>query len=178
MKCNIVGAAALAVVAAAGVRAEPLAELDAMVARCRQAFDARPLTEVAYAQAARSWVKRLYAPVLVNLQVQKTGSSLLPFLASIEITELASAKAAANEDIARALLVSLDENVRRTVDRINLTYQNDAWTVTDGAAVVEVKQNAGDEFSVTDATRLSHDALMQSPGPLGICVAGGQIAAR
>lgn len=171
-------AATMALFAVSGVRAEPLADLDAMVARCRQAFDSRPLTEVAYAPSAQTWVKRLYAPVLVNLQVQKTGSSLLPYIAFIEITELASAKAAANEDVARALIVSLDENVRRTVDRINLTYQNDGWTIVDGAAVTEVKLDAGDEFSVTDAQRLSYESLMHSPGPLGVCVAGGQVASR
>ena len=149
---------------------EPLADFDALVAQCQQAFDQRPVVEVAYAEAASSWVKRLYAPASVAFKVQKTSSRIAPFVGQIEVTEIASARRGDDEDAARALDLSMDENVVRSVRRIHFAYQDDAWVLLGGTHVIEVKRDAGDPYSIADSIKLSREAVMELKGPIGVCV--------
>ena len=150
-------------------QAEPLAEFDVVVARCQQAFSERPMTEVAYAQAAGSWVKRLYAPSSISFQVQKTNSSISPFVGRIEITEMAAARRGDDEETVRTLDVSMDENVLRTVRSIHFAYQGNGWVALGAKLVTEVKRDAAADFSMAATERLSREALMESRGPVSRC---------
>ena len=171
MKSRKVVIAAIVLAAiCANVHAEALADFDALVAHCREAFNERPLSEVAYAEAAGSWVKRLYAPVSLAFNVQKTASRVSPFVAQIEVTEVASARRGEDENAARALNVSMDENVIRSVRRINFAYQDDAWVALSGSAVIEVRRDAEDRFSLAESIKLSRDAVMELKGPMATCV--------
>ncbi len=153
-----------------GLNAEPLAEFDAMAARCREAFDGRPMTEVAYAEAAGSWVKRMYAPTSMVFRALKTASGVSPFVGQMEITEVAAARRGDDEDSARALDVAMDENVMRSVRRVNFAYQNNIWTVLGGTALVEVRRDADGPFAVAEKTRLSREAVLELKGPMAVCV--------
>ena len=172
-KCILV-AVITSALAAASVQAEPLADFDALVARCKQAFDDRPMTEVVYAQAAGSWVKRMYAPAALSYRMQKTNSKISPFIAQIDITELASARRGEDEDTARALTLSMDENVMRSVRRINFSYQDDSWTVIGGSVVTEIRRNLDDAFAVVESVRLSREAVFEARGPVSNCVVGNR----
>ena len=153
----------------ASVQAEAQADFDLLVARCQQAFDQRPTSEVAYAEAAGSWVKRLYAPASVVSRVQKTSSMVAPFVGQIEVTEIASARRGDDEDTARGLNVSIDENVVRSVRRIHFAYQHDAWVALGGTTVIEVKRDAGDSYSIADSSKLSREAVTELKGPISAC---------
>lgn len=155
----------------ANLLAEPLAEFDAIVSRCREAFDGRPTTEVAYAEPAQSWVKRWYAPAEIAFRVRPTGSAVSPFVGQIEITEVASAKQADDEDTVRAMDVSPEVNVMRAVRRINFAFQDNGWTVLGGASLVEVKPSASHKFSPAGSTRLSREAVLNFKGPVATCAA-------
>ena len=157
------------VVACANVHAEPLSELNVLVAHCTEAFQQSPMTEVAYAEAAQSWVKRVYAPPSVTYRVRKTSSTVSPYVAQIEIVQVASARRGDDEDTARALDVSMDENLMRSVRRINFAYQGDTWTVMGGTVVAEVKRDAADEFSRATTARLSREAVLEATGPVAAC---------
>ena len=152
------------------LHAEPLADFDAISVRCKEAFDERPMTEVAYTEAASSWVKRIYAPATMAYHVRKTASRISPFVGQIEITELAAARRCDDEDSARALDMSMDENLIRSVRRINFAYQDNMWMVIGGTSVVEVKRNAADRFSVADSAKLSREAVLELKGPMAACV--------
>ena len=157
-------------VACVQLHAEPLADFDAIAARCKEAFDERPMTEVAYAEAAGSWVKRVYAPATMAYRARKTASSVSPFVAQIDITEVAAARRGDDEDSARAQDVAMDENAIRSVRRINFAYQDNMWTLIGGTAVVEVKRDAAEPFTVADRAKLSREALLELKGPMAACV--------
>ena len=91
-------------------------------------------------------------------------------LAQLEITEVAAARRGDDEDSARALDVSFDENVMRSVRSINFAYQDNGWAVVGGNAAQEVKRDANDQFSLVSKTKLSRDAVMGSKGPMAVCV--------
>jgi hypothetical protein len=154
----------------AAVCAEPLADFEAMVAQCQQAFDQRPRSEVAYAEAASSWVKRQYAPASVAFKVLQTSSKVSPFVGQIEVTEIASALRGEDEESARALIVAMDENVVRLVRRVNFAYQDDAWVALGGTVRTELKRDAEDRFSVADSIKLSREAILELKGPMSVCV--------
>ena len=156
--------------ACAQVRAEPLADFEGIAARCRQAFEQRPVTEVVYAEAANAWVKRSYAPAELSYSARKTSSTVSPFVARIEITEVAAARRGDDEDSARALDVSMDGNLIRSVRSINFAYQDNVWTVIGGTAGMEVKLDANDAFSLVSKNKLSRDAVVGSKGPMAVCV--------
>ena len=171
MKRQVIAMATISLAAmCAPAYPEPLADFDALVAHCQQAFDQRPLSEVAYAEAASSWVKRQYAPASVAFKVQKTGSKVSPFVGQIEVTETASARRGEDEDSTRLLNVSMEENIVRSMRRINFAYRDDAWIALGGTAVIEVKRDAADSFSVADSIKLSRKAIMELKGPIAACV--------
>ena len=152
------------------LRAEPTTDFDAIVARCQQAFNERATTEVAYAEAAGSWVKRQYASAALNYRVQATSSKVAPFVGQLDIVETAAARRADDESSARAMLVSLEENVIRTVREIHFAYQGGRWELLGATMTTEVKRDAADAFAVADKTRLSREALFELRGPVATCV--------
>lgn len=154
----------------ASASAEPLTDLDEVVRRCREAFDQRPATEVIYSSAVNAWVKRQYMPVFITTHTRKTTSIVSPYVAEIDVVEVAAAHQGEDEQSVRALDVSPDENVMRSARRINLAFQDGAWTVIGGASTVEVRRDAGEAFSHVKTSRHSREALLQSKGPLSSCL--------
>ena len=161
---------ALGLLACVSLHAEPLADFDAIAMRCTEAFSERPAMEVAYVQPARSWVKRVYAPATLAYRARKTASKISPFVGQIEITEVAAARRGDDEESARIMDVGMDENLIRSVRRINFAYQDNMWTVIGGTSVVEVKRDAAQAFSVADNAKLSREAVLDLKGPMAACV--------
>lgn len=174
MIANVVIAAIGLVVMCVNANAEPLADFDSIIKRCREAFDLRPTSEVVYAGPAKSWVKRLYAPAKITYDMRKTESAVSPYVAHIQITEVASAQPGEDEDSARALHVSMEENVMRSVRRINFAYQDNAWTVMGGTSILEVKRDAGEQFSVVKSARIGRESVLEFQGPIAYCVAASR----
>jgi len=155
--------------------ADPLTDLDDVIRRCKEAFDQRPVIAVAYAGALNAWVKRQYMPVSVTFRARKTNSVVSPYVAQIDVVELAAAQRGEDEQSVRALDVSLDENVMRSTRRINLAFQDNAWTVIGGASTVEVRRDATERFSNVGTSRHSRESLLLANGPIASCL--GQPAA-
>lgn len=153
--------------------ADPIANLDDLVLRCQQAFNQRPVTEVTYSGAVNAWVKRLYLPTSIAMRARKTPSVVSPYVAEIDVVEIAAAHQGEDEQSVRALDVSPDENVIRTARRINLAYQDGGWNVISGTSTVEVRRDASEAFSKVKISRHSREAMLQSKGPLASCLGDG-----
>jgi len=156
--------------ACASAFAEPLAEFDALVKRCREAFEQRPATEVLYAEPVKAWVKRQYAPTTVVFRVQKTSSSVSPFVGQIEVTQNASAQRGEDENAVRALDVSAEENVMRSVHRISLAFRDNSWTPISGTSRVDVRRDVNDSFTKVDSAKHGREALLELQGPIAMCM--------
>ena len=149
---------------------EPLAEFDALAKLCREAFDQRPAVEVVYAEPVKAWVKRQYAPTTVVVRVQKTSSSVSPFVGQIEVTQTASAHRGDDENAVRALDVSTNENVMRSVHRISLAFRDDGWTPISGTSHVDVRRDGNDPFTRAESSKHSREALLEMQGPIARCM--------
>ena len=158
------------VLASASAFAEPLAQFDALVNRCRDAFDQRPTTEVVYAEPVKAWVKRQYAPTTVVFRVQKTNSPVSPFVGQIEVTQTAAAHRGDDENAVRALDVSTEENVMRSVHRISLAFQDNSWTPISGTSRVDVRRDVNDSFTRAGIAKHSREALLELQGPIAMCM--------
>ena len=156
--------------ASASALAEPLAEFDALGQRCREAFDQRPTTEVVYVESVKAWVKRQYAPTTVVSRVQKTSSSVSPYVGHIEVTQTASAQRGDDEYAVRALHLSMEENLMRSVLRISLAFQDNGWTPIGGSSRVDVRRDKDDSFTKADSARHSREALLDMQGPIAMCM--------
>jgi len=156
--------------ASASAFAQPLAEFDALVQRCRDAFDQRPAIEVVYAESVKAWVKRHYAPTTVLFRVQKTSSPVSPFVGQIEVTQTASAHLGQDENAARALDVSTGENMMRSVHRISFAFQDNNWLPISGVMRVDVRRDVNDAFARVDSAKHSREALLELQGPIAMCV--------
>ena len=156
--------------AAGATQAAPArAAFDALLRRCRDAFDARPLTEVAYAASRDGWVKRSYAPVEIRTALQPTPSPVTPFVAQITVVELASAQAGPDFDTTRALDVPMDRNLLRTEGRMHLAFQEGQWRLLGVRVLLQVKPDPEAEFDTVRAAQLEPPAASQLDGPLGSC---------
>lgn len=156
--------------ASASAFAEPLAEFDALVKRCQDAFDQRPAIEVVYAEPVKAWVKRQFAPTTVVSRVQKTSSPVSTFVGQIEVTQTASAQRGEDEHAVRALDVSTEDNVMRSVHRISLAFQDNRWTPISGAMRVDVRRDVNDSFTTMNSARHSREALLELQGPIAMCM--------
>ena len=128
-------------------RAEPLAEFELIVNRCKQAFDTRASVEVVYAEPAQSWVKRIHAPAVISYDVKKTDSLVSPLVAYLEVIEATAAERGVNEAAAASLNASLEDKAMRSTRRVNFAYRDNTWTLVDGQQWSEYKLKRGDPFS-------------------------------
>ena len=164
------GAAATAESAPVAAAGEPAAVLiDGLVRQCREAFAARPLTEVAYASSRGAWVKRNHAPAEVQAQVQKTVSTVTPYVAQLTVTELASAQPGDDFDTVRAMEVPMDRNLLRSVRRMNFAFQDGQWTLLGAAVLVQVKADPTTDFETVRTAKLEPVAVRQLDGPISAC---------
>jgi hypothetical protein len=148
----------------------PVAVIDRLARQCRDAFAARPLTEVAYASSRGAWVKRSYAPAEVEAQVQKTASAVTPYVAQLTVTELASAQPGGEDfDTARAMDVPMDRNLLRSVRRMHFAFQGGQWTLMGAAVLMQVKADASMDFETARSTTLEPAAVRQLDGPISAC---------
>jgi hypothetical protein len=153
-----------------GARAGPAEELEALMKHCQAVFDQRPMTEVAYSESVGGWVKRQFTPVSIAVRMRKAISSVTPYIARIEITEVAAAHSGVDEASVRALDVSPDENIMRSVRHIHLAFQDGAWVPMGGASRVEVRRSSGEDFSPVKSLRYSRLALLRLGGPIASCL--------
>src|SRR3990167_9286532 len=83
--------------------AEPLAEFQTIVARCKEAHAARPSVRVAYSEARKEWFKTVTRVDGISYDVRKSDSLVSPFTAYIEVTEVMDGDKAPTEDAAKAI---------------------------------------------------------------------------
>ena len=152
--------------------AEPLTDFEAIVDQCKKAFDARPTVEVAWTEAAKSWVKRVYAPIKITYDVQKTNSLVSPFSGYIEITEAVAAKVGLDEASAQALDVSINDEGMRTIRRLNYALRGGAWDIVDGRENFSTKLSANDPYGKPYSLQHTREKLLQKKGPLKSCIVG------
>lgn len=150
------------------------AAFDALLRQCRDAFEARPLSEVAYAPAREGWVKRIYAPAEIAAAMHPTPSPVTPFVAQITVVELASAQAGTDFDSTREMEVPMDRNLLRSEGRLHLAFQEGRWRLLGLQRTLQVKTDPASEFETVRAARLEPQAAMQLEGPLASCI----VAAR
>lgn len=147
----------------------PVVAIEGLVQQCREAFAARPLTEVAYASSRGAWVKRSYAPVEVQAQVQKTVSAVTPYVAQVTVTELASAQSGDDFDTTRAMDVPMDRNLLRSERRMRFAFQQGQWTLLGAAVLMQVKADATVDFETVRSVTLEPAAVRQLEGPISAC---------
>ncbi len=148
----------------------PVAVMERLAQQCRDAFAARPLTEVAYASSRGAWVKRSYAPADVELNVQKTASAVTPYVAQLTVTELASAQPGGGDfDAARAMDVPMDRNLLRSVRRMHFAFQGGEWNLMGAAVLMQVKADATMDFETARSAKLEPAAVRQFDGPIAAC---------
>ncbi len=160
-----------------GIRAQPTVDLQAVVQSCQAEFDQRPTTVVIYSELVGAWVKRQYKPVVIDVHLRKAGSTVTQYVAQLDITDVVAAHSGGDEASVRALDVSPDDNVMRSVHRIHLAFQGGAWVAMGGTSSVDVRRTAGEDFSRVNSVRRSPRSLMVSGGPIASClgqtIAGG-----
>ncbi len=148
----------------------PVTLIEGLAQQCREAFAARPLTEVAYAPSRGAWVKRSHAPAEVQSQVQKTVSAVTPYVAQLTVTELASAQSGDDFDTTRALDVPMDRNLLRSVRRMHFAFQDGQWTLMSAAVLMQVKVDPTTEFETVRSSTLEPAAVRQLDGPIAACI--------
>lgn len=165
--------AALAITCVAPLAAAQQAELaafESLVQRCKAAYTARGLEEVAFADLAKSWVKRVYSPATISYDVRKTDSLVAPLAAHIEIDEFVAAERGPNEEGARALAVSIDGPGSRRVTRINFTLQQGQWTATGATLRVARRLKTGAPFERPEGVIEDPMSLRQTKAPIAQCL--------
>jgi len=151
--------------------AGPPAAFEALVQQCREAFIARPMTEVAYTRSNDAWVKRSFAPAEIRASVQATPSPVSPFVARITVVELASAQPGPDFDSTRALDVPMDRNLLRSERSLHFAYQEGRWTLLSLAVRLQVKADPTVPFETVRTARLEPQAVRLLDGPIAACAA-------
>lgn len=146
-----------------------LAEFEAIVARCREAYASRGLEEVVFAEAAKSWVKRVYAPASIAYDVRKTDSLVSPLVGHIEISQAVAAERAADEAAASALVVPIDGRSTRRTFRINFAHQGGKWSATTAIGMSASKDRAGAPYGRTMSYQENVGELARSKSPIAHC---------
>lgn len=153
----------------AAAAAQAPAAFEAWLRQCRDAFEARPLSEVVYAPARDAWVKRVHAPARIQAQVRPTPSVVTPYVAQITVVELASAQPGPDFDTTRLMDVPMDRNLLRSERRMHFAFQEGQWTLLGMAVLLEVKVDATMDFETVRAARLEPRAARRLEGPIAAC---------
>lgn len=150
----------------ATAHADPLADFEVVVNRCKGAFDARPLSDVVNMPSMNLWIKRVYGPSKVVYDVRKTDSLVSPFVAKIEISEVVASGRTKDEEQTKALDISLEKEGNRFHTQVNFTYQKGVWEVVDGKESMQPGIVGGGTGQVNILTR---ERVLASKGPIKNC---------
>lgn len=152
--------------------ADPLAEFQAIVARCKEAHAARPSVRVSYREARKEWFKTVTRVDGITYDVRKTDSLASPFSAYIEITEVMDGDKAPTEDAASALVVDIDGRAMRTIDRLKFAYQEGAWQLVGGNLNGASRAAKGESFRTDVSLTVSRDSYLKRPAeaPISACL--------
>lgn len=148
--------------------ADPLSEFEAIVKRCKDAYDVRPAYEVDYIEKQKSWVKRAYSNAKITYDVRRTDSLVSPYSGHVEVLVVVAVKAASDEQDAKALEVSLDERPIRLIDRVNYLYQGGAWAVASGSSKMDIRRDG--RYGNDTAFEKSREQMLKTTGPLQACI--------
>lgn len=156
---SIIGILALV---ASTARADPLTDFERLLSRCKAAYAARGVIEVAYAEPAKSWVKRHFTDLSFAYDVKRTDSLVAPYSAFLEITETTSADRAPDEASAHALPTPSASAIRQT-KRLTYAYRDGKWELAgrrDSSAFRRAGETTFDRPTFIDFS----PANMTSPG--------------
>lgn len=162
-------ALALASIAAA---AEPLAEFEQIVARCRAAV-AEPFVQVVQAPQGSQWIKRAFWPAApVEFDVVKSASLVAPVTAWISFGVGIAAGRADTREAAEALQLAQEQpQFTRQSVRLQFAHKAGAWEPVGGAYAYSMRTRAGEPFSAPRSIEVKRDAFADPLSMAGRCAA-------
>lgn len=150
---------AVAALATPAAHAEPLAELQAIVLKCREAHRAQPRTEVFFSEPLKAWVKRQHEPPLIAYDVRADAPGEAAGFIAVTHTVRSGR---ADSEAAAAALAEADLQPLRVTRRFNFAHRAGRWELVDGRTTVGPLSNPA-------ATTLDRAAIERLPPPLASC---------
>lgn len=165
-------AAIVIAVCSSAAHADPLAEFQSIVARCKEAYAAQPIAIVAFSEQKNSWGRYITRTQGVSYDVRKTDSLVAPLAAHIEIIQGNDAGFAPTEDEAKALNIDLDGLRDQFVQRLRFTFRENSWQLIDGHVTLSSRSAKGKPFRADFSDKRSRDYLLSRPktSPLAACL--------
>lgn len=171
MKSTRILAACALALAAMSAAAEPLAEFEQIVARCRAAF-ADPFVQVVQVPQGAQWVKRAFWPAAaVEFDVVKSASLVAPVTAWISFGVGIATGRADTREAAEALQLGQDQPqfTRQTV-RLQFAHKSGAWEPVGGSFAYLMRTRAGEPFSAPSSIEVKREAFADPLSMAGRCV--------
>jgi hypothetical protein len=171
MKSTRIFAACALVLAAMSAAAEPLAEFEQIVARCRAAV-ADPFVQVVQAPQGAQWVKRAFWPAAaVEFDVVKSTSLVAPVTAWISFGVGIAAGRADTREAADALPLAQDQpQFTRQIVRLQFAHKAGVWEPVGGTYAYSMRTRAGEAFSAPSSIEVKREAFVDPLSMAGRCV--------
>jgi len=150
-------------ICAATADADPLADFQLIVKRCKEAYAARPTAVVSFAEKKGAWGKYFTQTYGVTYDVRKTDSLVSPLTAHIEIAQGYGAGFAATEDDARVISIDLTDLREQFVNRFRFAFRDDSWQLIDGRISMASRKAKGEPFIEYLSHAQSRDYLLKLP---------------
>jgi hypothetical protein len=141
----------------AGALADPLADFQKIVTNCRQAYDSRPNTEVAFSPSAKVWIKRVRTPAEISYDVKKTDSLVSPYAAFILVIDGSASLHAQDQASAAVLEPSLADGLFVARTKLNFAYTDKKWVLAEATMGSNLKGSEGPTIALKPSQ-------MQGPG--------------
>lgn len=171
MKTIRTAAACLLALASITAAAEPLAEFEQIVARCRAAV-AEPFVQVVQAPQGAQWVKRAFWPAAaVEFDVVKSASLVGPVAAWISFGVGIATGRADTREAAEALQLGQEQPqfTRQTV-RLQFVHKAGAWEPVGGTFAYSMRTRAGEPFSAPSSIEVKREAFADPLSMAGRCL--------
>lgn len=171
MKATRIFAACALLLAAITAAAEPLAEFEQIVARCRAAV-ADPFVQVVQVPQGAQWVKRAFWPAAaVEFDVVKSTSLVAPVTAWISFGVGIATGRADTREAAEALPLGQDHpQVTRQTVRLQFAHKAGAWEPVGGSFAYSMRTRAGEPFSAPSSIEVKREAFADPLSMAGRCV--------
>lgn len=171
MKTIRTAAACALALASITAAAEPLAEFEQIVARCRAAV-AEPFVQVVQAPQGAQWVKRAVWPAAaVEFDVVKSASLVAPVAAWISFGVGIATGRADTREAAEALQLGQEQSqfTRQTV-RLQFAHKGGVWEPVGGTYAYSMRTRAGEPFSPPSSIEVKREAFADPLSIAGRCV--------
>lgn len=109
---------------------DPLDQFELIVAACKAQMATTERVEVAYVEAAKTWVKRAVLPPAVAFDVRKTDSLVSPLIGILQIRQGVSSQRAGDEMAANALEPATFTRPFMRSWRFEYSWRSNAWHLT------------------------------------------------